>query len=830
MPSRYVHRSAGSRLAARQSAGRRLAQGLLRLLLVRRPILLSVVWAVTLSWACTAPDAADPDAVPSASEVGGSPLGVGAVGDAGPAPDVPISCAPREWFCSDEATSQLCNSTGNGVQKTSECLEDYVCAPQTGKCVPWQCEPGQTGCVAGDRLRGCEAPGFWLQAVPCPGQGGCADGACTVCPPDVVRCLDGHTLARCVADGSEWVVEGCGAHEVCQDSPVGVTCVPESCPLGASECLSEVWVRSCPEGKGWQQAACGAEQRCVAGACSPCTIAGRACDAEGQAAVCDGSGEIVAAEACVEGERCGPSVGVCLPETCVEGERRCEASAVVECEAGTWRLVERCDGEQGLSCDPDAPRCEGPCASDVLDGSTLGCDFRAMALPGDLPASGFGLGVVVVNPHEELAGVVVTRGDFEARFEVGPRGAERIVLPMDERLSQVRGWAGSSAVVRMGGSSRRVIAGAYRVRTTRPVTALQMQPVALQGPQGGAPAEAFQGDMSLLLPVAGWPERVAVVTQKTLRIQVGGTHYDSRGCYATVTAERGAQLMVTVPGLDSHAPAGGEVLTPGVPEAVEPGDVMLAFSDFIHVERDVSGNVVTGRAQVLSCHPATREPRNADGWDHLQEVNLPPGCHYVVARQETPAGTLAPRAIRVRRGDGAYFQGAELTLWPPLENENLVTSGRIIAPQHDAALRLAVPGHAGQVSYGSGVVSVGVGDPSLTMAVPMSRWLESYAFYSPDEYESFVIVAAREDVAVTVDGVVVDDRQPLGSSGYWVARVALEVTADGAHFASGDGPFEVQVYGFGFERSFWYPAGADLRPLDRLVKLGTDGSCPSRLR
>jgi hypothetical protein len=51
--------------------------------------------------------------------------------------------------------------------------------------------------------------------------------------------------------------------------------------------------------------------------------------------------------------------------------------------------------------------------------------------------------------------------------------------------------------------------------------------------------------------------------------------------------------------------------------------------------------------------------------------------------------------------------------------------------------------------------------------------------------------------------------EPIGNTGYGVARVTLSNAGDGNHMAS-TVPFGISVYGYGQYTSYWYPGGLNL--------------------
>ena len=77
----------------------------------------------------------------------------------------------------------------------------------------------------------------------------------------------------------------------------------------------------------------------------------------------------------------------------------------------------------------------------------------------------------------------------------------------------------------------------------------------------------------------------------------------------------------------------------------------------------------------------------------------------------------------------------------------------------------------------------------------------------------YVDITAHANASVTLDGQPVANFQPIGTSGFSLARVTPlnnGPLGDGNHSITGSEPFGIQVYGYGMDTSYWYPGGLDL--------------------
>jgi len=108
----------------------------------------------------------------------------------------------------------------------------------------------------------------------------------------------------------------------------------------------------------------------------------------------------------------------------------------------------------------------------------------------------------------------------------------------------------------------------------------------------------------------------------------------------------------------------------------------------------------------------------------------------------------------------------------------------------------------------------GTGDPAMALAVPVDQFRTQYLFHAPTNYETnYVDITAPTGATVMLDGVAVTNWQPIGTSGWQLARITplgAGPGADGNHNITGDMGFGISVYGYGQDTSYWYPGGMDL--------------------
>src|SRR5688572_29431618 len=277
-----------------------------------------------------------------------------------------------------------------------------------------------------------------------------------------------------------------------------------------------------------------------------CQIGESACDGD-VAVPC--SGAAARRDCAAEGLTCAAGLG-CV--ACTTGEGSCEGGRARLCKPDGSGFDEfACDSEQGMRCEPDG--CKGACSPLELGSSYIGCDYFPTVTPNPV-YSGFAFAVAVANTGDTTAQIRVTRGaDTIATAEVGGGDLRILELPW---VSELKGGDQNACQVPPPVGPTQLLAnGAYRLRTDRPVSVYQFNPLRyqltptpadcpLRNDCPGAPPRpnegclSFSNDATLLFPsnvlrgsyrVVAWPSAasgqafVSVVgTRPNTRVSIDG--------------------------------------------------------------------------------------------------------------------------------------------------------------------------------------------------------------------------------------------------------------------------------------------------------------------
>jgi hypothetical protein len=105
-----------------------------------------------------------------------------------------------------------------------------------------------------------------------------------------------------------------------------------------------------------------------------------------------------------------------------------------------------------------------------------------------------------------------------------------------------------------------------------------------------------------------------------------------------------------------------------------------------------------------------------------------------------------------------------------------------------------------------------LGDPSMSLAIPVEQFRTQYLFTAPTTYDfNFAAITAKRGTKVSVDGMPLADSefQRVGDSDYGVAQLLLD-GAKAVHKLEANEEVGLTVYGYGWFTSYMYPGGADL--------------------
>ncbi|MBM4359223.1 MAG: IgGFc-binding protein [Deltaproteobacteria bacterium] len=520
------------------------------------------------------------------------------------------------------------------------------------------------------------------------------------------------------------------------------------------------------------------------------------------AKICDGNGGFSMATDCAGGV-CAPNLGC---KTCTPGKAQCSGDTSILCsDDGTSQTTSFCDPLQGLSCSPMTGLCVGSCTPENLGQSYFGCDYFPTITNNQLLTNKVAeFAVAISNTTAFNVTATVTKGASTIKTAMlAPNSVQIVTMPWIPALDQQ--------------TTQMVVDGAYRLRTTRPVTVYQYNP--LQYKTNSFSGFTYTNDASLLLPVNAWTGNYRVVA----RNHWAPSFSDYGGLYAVTAAEDGTQVTVT------PSPTGGKVLAGAGIGSNGAGVVTLNSGDVLQVftargggspdTSDLTGTLITATkpVQVIGGHMCTNVPYNVPYCDHIEE-SMPPletlATGYIVTAPLINPSSIKVRMVRVV----ATVDGTTLTYDPPQGGAptQLGVAGSYIEiplTAADFSIKASKPVLVAEYFTGQDQGG-GSGDPAMTLAVATAQYRTSYLFHAPTNYDSnYVNIVAPTNATVTLDGMAVSNLKPIGGSGYGVARIQLSNAGDGNHNISANLPFGISVYGYGQYTSYWYPGGLNLTPL-----------------
>ncbi len=448
-----------------------------------------------------------------------------------------------------------------------------------------------------------------------------------------------------------------------------------------------------------------------------------------------------------------------------------------------------------------------PCDPRAIGTSYIGCEYYATII-GNAVGTDFDFAIAIANTTDQPAEVTIDGGALTAPMSVTV-GADAVhvqTLPWHPELklcmhaNTLGCQPAPAALARRGG---------YHIVSSRPVTVYQFNPLEFR--KNGQ--HSTSNDASLLIPTNAWRERYVVAAWPDFG--VAGSEM------AIVAAHDGTQ--VTIHSRAATTAAGGAPkIDIGVPHTVtlDQGDV-LELTSAVH-GGDFTGSQIsaTKPIQVVAGHYCAYVPEDKSACDHLEEIMFPAdtlGVRYVITAPAVP--TIPDGKIQYVRVV-ATTANTTLTYDPPLMGvpTTLANVGDFITIP-DVAQSFVI--HSDKrilvAQYMEGQQAGGnMGDPSMTLAVPVEQYRAEYLFHSPLTYTTnYVDITAPMGATITLDGTPVT-LAPIGSTGFGLARVAElgpGPRGDGNHAIQGDAAFGISVYGYGAFTSYWYPGGLELAQL-----------------
>jgi len=515
----------------------------------------------------------------------------------------------------------------------------------------------------------------------------------------------------------------------------------------------------------------------------PCLMGQIECEGN-IAKTCDGmggySGEMPCAKACADDLGC---------VECVPGSHQCvgEVSQVCTDDGTAWVDDTTCDAVQGLTCDPGTGACLGACAG--LGTSYIGCDYYPVVTQQyDLYVGANPYAVAVANTTDQPATITVTRGPNPVTTDtVAPGSVKVFQLPWVSELAN--------------GSGPTVLApdGAYRLRSTQPVTVYQFNPLNAD----------VTNDASLMLPVNTWTGNYLVAAWQNWD-QLG-----LPGFYSVTASQDNTTVTLKAPKGGTSTQAGGGV------DALGNGVVVLNEGDVLQVITaaggELTGSIVAADkpVQVIGGHECSNVPLDIVACDHLEESMFPIealATEYIVVPPVQVPNDALEKAIIVRIV--ASEANTTLTFDPDQPVAKLLVNAGDFIEIPSTTAKFVVKADkkilVAEYMVGQGA-NFGTSDPAMIIAVPSAQFRSSYLFYAQTGWQAnYVDIIAPAGANVMVDGVPAANFIPIGASGFSVSHVKLSNAGDGTHSVTGDQKVGISVYGVVDYGSYWYPGGLDL--------------------
>ncbi len=520
------------------------------------------------------------------------------------------------------------------------------------------------------------------------------------------------------------------------------------------------------------------------------------------------NGNLTSVDCALSGKICADGYGCVV---CDPGSGTCNGSAGTVCNSdGTGYVTNDCDPLMGLSCQSGV--CVGACAT--VGHSYIGCDYYAVTMINNwLDQTTFTFSVSIANTSPNTASVTITGpANYSSTTTIAAGAIKEVTLPWVSSLSCGTGPCNGGQP--NAPTTEKVTGGAYRIRSTEPVTVYQFN--ARDYAKGGS--YSYTNDASLLLPVNAMTGNYYAASYPSF--------YTLPGIVTIVGTEANTQVTVSP---STTIVSGGGLAANG-------GTVTLGRGDVLQITNptpgtgsygsDMSGTGISASApvEVFGGQACVYIPASQGYCDHMEEVMFPKETlreDYLVVPPKV-TGYTPKHFVRIV----GTVNGTTLT-YDPTPTVTSGTASTSLNAGQVAVFETATPFHVtananhpfevasymeGSSNFGDGVLS---GDPAMSMEVATAQFRTSYAFTAPNNYQiNWVTVLAPTGKAVTIDGNNVTGWTTIGNSGY---RFAYYQICNGNcgnsssnHSASGTAGFGIQVYGYGSYTSYMYPGGLDL--------------------
>ncbi len=541
---------------------------------------------------------------------------------------------------------------------------------------------------------------------------------------------------------------------------------------------------------------------------SGCSPPGISCTAN-VAYTCDKNGSLFADDCTPKNLTCADGYG-CVK--CIPGSGTCNGSKGTLCNSkGDGYITNDCDPNLGLTCNQGI--CTGDCAN--VGQSYIGCDYYAVTTLNHLLDQGsFPFAVAISNTTSTNATITISGGKGGSfispqTYTVNANSLSSITLPWVKPLScGVGPCDGNQFVQPPAPTTTLQKGGAYRIQSTEPVTVYQFnaRDYTLNG------LFSYTNDASMLLPVNAMTGNYYLATYPSF--------YQWPGLWVVAATQDNTQVTLTP---SVTIVAGGGIASNGGTITMNRGDVIEVTNPVpgsVSYGNDMSGSVVSATApvEVFGGHACVYVPASQAACDHMEEAMFPTETlrsdYFVVPPNMTGITTAKKpshfvRIIATKNGSTFTYTPAQVGA-PASLNAGQVGVFETSTPfevTSNSSPFVVGEYMEGAENYGGGVLN---GDPAMSVAVAKDQYRNAYQFTAPTNYQiNWATLVAANNTVVKIDNVVVGGWKVIGATGYSSTYVQLSKNSSN-HIATGNGPFGIEVYGYGSYTSYWYPGGLNL--------------------
>nr|HEX4314006.1 IgGFc-binding protein [Kofleriaceae bacterium] len=420
--------------------------------------------------------------------------------------------------------------------------------------------------------------------------------------------------------------------------------------------------------------------------------------------------------------------------------------------------------------------------------------------------------VVVSNPQPLAVDVTMTGPDGTMFTQSIAPGAVAIMSPQGQpQQIPDQSLAGTEIARR-----------AYRLVSTLPIVAYQFNPLSNVG--------VFSNDASLLIPRTAFDTTYYAMSWPTDdRRSVAPGEQDFYG-YLTVVAWQDGTVVEVTPTAAIQSSATQTSIAAGTPtqftlnafdvlnlEAVAGGD--LTGSKVTAVDGAQTFGVFGGHVAAEFGGTTPPDPDHTDGpccADHLEEMLFPTstwGKTFAIARSQPRIDT--PDLLRVlaeRDGTTVAFDPAPATgsCSTPLAAGQFCQVEIQVDTEIVASAPVSVGHYLESAIWADGLGgTIGTGDPSMAIAVPVEQYRSRYVLPVPIAYdENYFSISTTGAGPVLVDGAEIT-LKPFGAG----SRGARVLVKSGAHTLTCPDSCGVEVYGYSDAVSYQFAGGLDLKQI-----------------